>query len=232
MDLSRRHMLMVGAGAGAFLVAGCDNNTGNAQAGDKSTVNTADNETPTEYAPTGDLMKPLAFEDRFIGNEDAKVTVIEYSSPTCSHCGNFHNNVYPQFKEQYIDSGKIRFVVRPFVRNILDAVVYMLAASQEEGVNVDYYEILKVYFASQRTWASSETPRDAIAEIALNNGFTQETFDASLTNQALFKELELLRTQAIEEFNLSATPSFFVNGKLIEGVVPLENWAKEIDPLL
>ncbi len=80
--------------------------------------------------------------------------------------------------------------------------------------------------------ATSETPRDAIAEIALNNGFTQETFDASLTNQALFKELELLRTQAIEEFNLSATPSFFVNGKLIEGVVPLENWAEEIDPLL
>lgn len=232
MDFSRRQMLMVGAGAGAFLLAGCDNNNGNAQANNKSVVNTANTETPTEYAPTGDLMKPLAFQDRWIGNDDAKVTVIEYSSPTCSHCGTFHTSVFPQFKEKYIDSGKIRFVVRPFVRNILDAVVYMLAASEEEGVNVDYYDILAKYFETQRTWAASETPRDAIAEVALNNGFTQETFNASLTNQALFKELELLRTQAIEEFKLSATPSFFVNGKLIEGVVSLDDWAKEIDPLL
>ncbi len=73
------------------------------------------------------LMAPAGIPDKVLGSPDAKVTVIEYASPTCPHCASFHSNVYPQLKTEYIDTNKIQFVPRPFMRNVLDAVVFMLA---------------------------------------------------------------------------------------------------------
>ncbi len=64
--------------------------------------------------PVEELMKPGALPDLAIGKADAPVTIVEYASLTCSHCANFHNNVYPALKEKYIDTGKVRFILREF----------------------------------------------------------------------------------------------------------------------
>jgi len=167
--------------------------------------------------------------DRPMGNPDAKVTVIEYASPTCPFCTAFHVDVYPHLTAQYIDSGKIKFILRPFVRNALDAVVFLLAETAEGEA---YHTIVDTYFSTANQWSGSSKPRDALLAVALQLGFTEERFEAALTNQTLFEGMELVRDQALEEFDLSGTPTFYVNGKQLSGGKTLEELAVEIDPLL
>lgn len=176
------------------------------------------------------LLQPAGgVADHPIGNKDAKVTVIEYLSPTCPHCKAFLDNVYPQLKTEYIDTDKIQFIPRPFVRNVLDAVVFMLAEAAGEA---KYHEVVDTYFKTQNDWAISQTPADAMFAIAQQLGFTKETYDAALTNQALFSGLETMRDQASKEFQLQGTPTFYINGKMLTGEASLEALKAEIDPLL
>jgi protein-disulfide isomerase len=171
----------------------------------------------------------VAVPDKVLGDADASVTVIEYASPTCPHCATFHNDVYPQFKEEYIDTGRVQYILRPFVRNVLDAVVFMLAEAAGEK---RYFEVINTYFRTMDQWAAAERPRDAIFEIATELGFTEQSFEAALTNQDLFTAMETMRDQALEEFNLEGTPTFYINGKQLTGGKTLEELKAEIDPLL
>lgn len=171
----------------------------------------------------------VALPDRVLGPSDARVTVIEYASPTCPHCAAFSNDVYPQFKTDYVDTGKVKFLLRPFVRNVLDAVVFMLAYAAGDD---QYHSVIETFYRTQDQWASSETPRDAILVIAKQLGFTDQTFDAALTNQELFAAMETMRQQALDEFKLEGTPTFYINGKQLTGDKTLEQLKAEIDPLL
>lgn len=175
------------------------------------------------------LMNPEGWTDiAILGAEDAAATVIEYSSPTCPHCAAFHTDTYAEFKEQYIDTGKTRFILRPFVRNVLDAVVFLLAeAAGEDG----YHGVVATYFETQGIWSRSETPRDALQAVALQLGFTEESFEAALTNQELFAGMEAVRDQALNEFDLSGTPTFYVNGKQLSGNKTTSQLAAEVIPL-
>ncbi len=171
----------------------------------------------------------VAVPDRVLGSVDAKVTVIEYASPTCPHCAKFHNEVYAQFKTEYIDTGKVKFILRPFVRNVLDAVVFMLADAAGEE---QYHTVIATYFKTQEQWGVAEKPRDALLAIAKQLGFTDQSFEAALTNQELFTAMETMREQALDEFKLEGTPTFYINGKQLTGDKTLEQLKAEIDPLL
>jgi protein-disulfide isomerase len=214
VKFTRRDTLMLAAAASAAGLAGL----GTAQAQEEG-----------KMFDVAKLMAPMGVPDHVEGAADAKVTVIEYASPTCPHCAAFHNDVYPQFKTDYIDSGKIKFVLRPFVRNVLDAVVFLVA---EAAGPEAYHNVVATYFKTQDTWAASDKPRDALLAIALQLGFTEESFEAALTNQDLFKAMEAMREQALNEFGLTGTPTFYVNGKQLTGDKTLEELAAEIDPLL
>ena len=171
----------------------------------------------------------VALTDHPLGSETAPVTVIEYASPTCPHCATFHNTVYPAFKAEYVDTGKVKFIVRPFVRNIFDAVVFMLA---EAAGPEQYHNIVEAYFRTHTQWTTAERPRDALLDIAKQLGFTDATFDAALTNDELFTNLEQMRDQALNEFGLQGTPTFYVNGRQLTGDKTLEELAAVIDPLV
>jgi protein-disulfide isomerase len=171
----------------------------------------------------------VAVPDHVLGAETAPVTVIEYASPTCPHCAAFHNNVYPLVKSEYIDTGKVKFVVRPFVRNVLDAVVFMLA---EAAGPEQYHSVVETYFKTQDQWGLAEKPRDAILAIAKQLGFTDASFDAALTNTELFNKMETMRQQAMEEFKLEGTPTFYINGQQLTGDKTIEDLRAVIDPLV
>ncbi|MET3926435.1 thioredoxin domain-containing protein [Devosia sp. 2618] len=214
MNFTRRDTLMLAAAASALSLCGVA--TASAAEGDMIDI-------AKLMAPAGGVA------DHVKGSESAPVTVIEYASPTCPHCATFSNTVLPDFTTRYIDTGKVKLVLRPFVRNVLDAAVFMLA---EASGPTNYHNVVATYFKTQNTWAASDTPRDAILEIAKQLGFTQETFDAALTNQALFTGMEALREQALNDFGLTGTPTFYVNGKTLTGDKTLEQLAAEIDPLI
>src|SRR6185312_16192654 len=114
------------------------------------------------------------------GNKDAKVTVIEYGSAQCPHCGNFHRDVFPELKSKYIDTGKIKFIFRPFALSIYDVVVFMLA---EIAGPDQFYAVLDAYYNSQEKWDFAEydpsrtkEEADAIQAIALQLGFTEDSY--------------------------------------------------------
>jgi len=214
VKFTRRDTLMLAAAASALSLCGVA--TANAAEGDMIAVDKL-------MAPAG------GYVDHTEGSKSAPVTVIEYASPTCPHCAAFSNDVLPAFRESYVDTGKVLLVTRPFMRNVLDAAVFMLA---DAAGPENYHNVLSTFFKTQVTWAASDKPRDAILEVAKQLGFTQETFDAALTNQDLFTGLEAVRDQALNEFGLVGTPTFYVNGKTLSGDKSLEELAAAIDPLV
>ncbi len=212
MNLNRRDTLILAASAALASHYGL----GVAQAQEGTTKDVA-------------ALADVALPDHVLGSESAPVTVIEYASPTCPHCAAFHNDVYPAIKEQYVDTGKVRFILRPFVRNVLDAVVFMLA---EAAGPEQYHTIVETYFRTHAQWTASQTPRDDLLAIAKQLGFTDATFDAALTNQELFDKMEGMREQALDAFSLSGTPTFYVNGVQLTGDKSLEEMAAVIDPMV
>ena len=229
--MANRRNILMGAGAVAIVaVAG----TAYYLVAKPETASAVEGAVPAP-APgaTFDVVKLLTpaggYTDHFEGAADAKVVMIEYLSPTCSHCAAFANDVYPGLKSAYIDTKKIKFIPRPFMRNVLDAVVFMLADAAGEA---KYHDVIATFFKTQDQWVASDKPNDAIFAIAQQLGFTKESYDAALTNQTLYTGLEAVQKQALDEFKLQGTPTFYINGKMLTGESTLEALKAEIDPLL
>jgi len=215
LNITRRNLLLLSAAASAASISGLSPSLG--AEGDVYDVAL--------------LMQPDGIADRAIlGAPDAPVTVIEYAAPTCPHCAAFHARTYPALKKDFIETGKVRFILRPFLLNVLDAVVFMLAYSKED--DAAYHNVIDVFFDKQAAWARSEKPRDAILAVALELGFTEESFNKALTNQDLFEGMKKLREQAVNDFGLTGTPTFYINGKMLSGDKSIEQMAAEINPLL
>lgn len=158
-----------------------------------------------------ELMKKTPLQELSIGSPDAKVTVVEYASLTCPSCQNFHLNVLPGLKTKYIDTGKVRLILRIWPRDTRDAAGYMLAlcAGGEKS-----YPLVSALFQRQREWAFIEgSPTEKLLEIAKQVGFTKETFEKCLTNQKLLDDITTERDRATKDFVIEATPTFFINGK-------------------
>jgi protein-disulfide isomerase len=214
MKLDRRHFIVAGgavaaAGALAFYRFGDDPLTGmqlpglseaSAQSGDLASLH----ETP-------------ALGERSLGEADAPVTVIEYASATCGHCANFHNESFPALKEDYIDTGKVRFVFREFPLDELALAAFMLARCAPEN---RYFPIIDVLFEEQQSW--TRNAREELLKIARMAGFTPESFEECLQNEDVAKGILEIRSTAAEQYGVQSTPTFFINGEMIAGNKPDE----------
>jgi protein-disulfide isomerase len=183
---------------------------------------------PTEVS-VDELMKPGPLADLVLGNADAPITVVEYASMTCGHCAHFHTTVFPTLKEKYVDTGKVRFIMREFPLDNLAAAASMLARCAGDGKT---FPLISVLFAKQDDWAFVKgDPRPELLKFAKQAGFTQETFEKCLTDQKLLDDISAVRTRASETFGVNSTPTFFVNGKKLNGVA-LEDFEKAFSPIL
>lgn len=169
---------------------------------------------PGEVA-VDELMKAGPLPDLALGKDDAPVTIVEYASMTCGHCAAFHNTVFPKIKEKYVDTGKVRFILREFPLDNLAAAASMLArcAGGEKT-----YPLITDLFAKQETWAFVQgNPVPAMFQLTQAHGFTKETFDKCLTDQTLLNNITATRERANKSFSVRSTPTFFVNGRRLEG---------------
>jgi protein-disulfide isomerase len=183
---------------------------------------------PTEI-PLDELMKPGPLPDLVLGKEQAPITVVEYASMTCGHCAHFHTTVFPTLKEKYIDTGKVRLIMREFPLDNLAAAASMLARCAGEGKT---FPLISVLFAKQDDWAFVKgDPRPELLKFAKQAGFTQESFEKCLKDQKLLDDISAVRSRASETFGVSATPTFFVNGKKLNGV-GIEDFEKAFEPIL
>jgi protein-disulfide isomerase len=176
-----------------------------------------------------ELMKPGPLGEKALGREDAPVTVIEYASMTCGHCANFHKTVYPHLKSTYIDTGKVRLILREFPLDPLAAAVFMLARCAPED---KYFDMVSLFFEQQTAWTRTDQPVDALFNLSKQVGFTQESFRQCLTNQGLLDGVNAVKDRGAEQFKVNATPTFFVNGQRVKDFQSIEAVDKTLAPLL
>jgi protein-disulfide isomerase len=172
------------------------------------------------------LMEPPAMGEMALGVETAPVTVIEYASASCPHCAAFANDVLPALTKDYIDTGKMRLIFREFPHNDAAMGAFMVArcAPKEK-----YFPLIEIYFKTQNNWV--EKPLEGLRAIALQAGFTEQTFMACLNNQEVAKNIFAVRQKA-EGFGVQGIPTFFINGERYEGENTLEAFKSKIDSLL
>jgi protein-disulfide isomerase len=184
-----------------------------------------------DEVPVDELMKPGPLPDQILGKADAPVTIVEYASLTCSHCANFHNTVYPALKEKYIDTGKVRFVLREFPLDNLAAAAAMLARCAGGDAS---HAMISVLFKTQEKWAfvrGSAVPE--LFKLAQQAGFTQERFDTCLNDKPTLGLIVSARDKASKDFGVNSTPTFFINGKRLKGRTDtIESFDQALAPLL
>ena len=220
----------------AALLAACGDSGGGGQAQAPEAPATPAPATPPAASlptPSGkvDMAKLLAegaLPEKTIGNADAPVTIVEYASLTCGHCANFHAETLPAIKEKYIDTGKARMVFREFPFDPRAEAGFMLARCADDK----YFAMVDVLFKQQRNWAPVDNAREALLQIARLAGFSQEQFEACLTDQKLLEDVRAVRTRGANDFGIDATPTFFINGNKYSGAMKVAEMSAVIDSLL
>jgi protein-disulfide isomerase len=167
-------------------------------------------------------------DDIPLGSKDAPVTIIEYASMTCPHCAAFEVTTFPKLKEKYIDTGKVRFIMREYPLDRLAAAAFMLArcAGPEK-----YNALVETLFQQQQKWAVKE-PLPPLLAIAKQAGFTQQSFDSCINDKALLAKVTEMRDRGSQKFKVDSTPTFFINGEKHSGAMSIEELDKIIQPLL
>lgn len=177
-------------------------------------------------APEGFDNPPLP--EKTIGSPDAPVTLTEYASMTCGHCRAFHKEVWPTIKEEYVDTGKVRFRLREFAFDPLAAAGFMLARC---APNDGYFAMVDVLFDRQSQWRNAQNPAQELFNISKLAGFTRENFETCLKDQALLNKINASFEQG-KTFGVTGTPTLFVNGEKVEGGYGLDNVRKALDAKL
>ncbi|MDR7031639.1 protein-disulfide isomerase [Mesorhizobium sp. BE184] len=245
--MSRRTVLSTLAAVPAALaLAACSDSGEEANAADakpaapaqpaaSTATDTAAPATPAAAAPESagnvdmaQLLKPGALPEKSLGKDDAKVTIVEYASMTCPHCAHFAETTYPELKTKYIDTGKVRYILREFPFDPRAEAGFMLARCSGDN----YFAMVDVLFKQQDSWVAVENVKDSLLQISKLAGFTQETFNACLTDQKLLDDVRAVQKRGADEFKVDSTPTFFINGKTYKGALSIAEMSAIIDPML
>lgn len=228
--IPRRTVLasLVAVPAAAAFLSSCSD-SGSAQAQTSSTASAAaDAPQPAGTVDMAKLLEEGSLPEKILGEADAPVTIVEYASMTCGHCANFHNNTLPAIKENYIDTGKARMIMREFPFDPRAEAGFMLARCAD----TKYFAMVDVLFKQQQAWAGVENAREALLQISKLAGFSQESFEACLTDQKLLDDVRAVRARGASEFGVDATPTFFINGNKYSGALTVAEMSAIIDSML
>ncbi len=177
------------------------------------------------------LFAPAAspLPEQALGSATAPVTIVEYASLTCSHCAAFHTNTYPTLKSKYIDTGKVRFILREFPFDPVATAGFMLARCMPAD---KYFPMVSTLFDTQRAWAFGNNPAQGLLTVAKQAGMSEADFEKCLTDKDLAEKVQASAQYANKELGVDSTPTFFINGKKMTGALSVADLEKELTPLL
>lgn len=184
--------------------------------------------TPGESVAAVNPLLEINKDDRVLGKPDAPITIIEYASMTCPHCAHFANEVLPQLKKKWIDTGKVKLVLRDFPLDEMALKASMIARCAPPG---RFYAFVDTMFATQQKWVIASDPQAALARIAKLGGMGESEIDACLKNTALENKIVEGRLVASKDLNVNATPTFFINGTKFSGTPTTEEFDKALSAL-
>jgi len=167
--------------------------------------------------------------DMALGRASARVTVIEYASVGCPHCAEWRHDVFPALKAKYIDTGRMRFVVREMITG--DATIatagFMLARCAGPA---KYFQVVDAVYARQpEMWGKTANAGAVLGEIAKSAGMTEDAYEACIDDQ---KGLDALNARVAlhNKDKVDSTPTFFVNGKRYDEPLTLAQVAAAFRP--
>jgi protein-disulfide isomerase len=179
-------------------------------------------------APPAEAAVSVAPEEA-LGNPQAKVTVIEYASASCPHCARVNNEVLPELKKKYIDTGKVRYVFREMLTDPVSfaGTAFMMARC---GGDKNYFAVLDdVFHEQQEIYQSGDLP-GGLLKIGAKYGLDKDKINACMSDKAV-KAMNQRADQAGKD-GMQYTPTFLIGGSKLEGEKTLDDLSAVIDPLL
>ena len=164
------------------------------------------------------------------GNNDAKVTIIAYESLTCSHCADFHKNVYPQLKKDYIDTGLVKIEFRHFP---LDVAAFNASKISQCKSN-ESLKILNSLYSNQQAWVRGknvEEINDNLKTFIKNQGFDLD-FEKCINDKKIEDYVLNDRIEGTKKFKVNATPTIIINNKKFEKPLNYKNLKKSLEKLI
>jgi protein-disulfide isomerase len=149
------------------------------------------------------------------GAKTAKIEVMEYGSFTCPVCARFASEVLPQLKAEYIDTGKVRFIFRNFVRDRYDMAVAAISRCTTSADTAK--ELTETFFVRQNDWIRTDNPYEAMASIAEEHGIDKEKLGECVSSRSLQEHMVEMRNFGIESYQITHVPTILVNGAVIKG---------------
>jgi protein-disulfide isomerase len=165
-----------------------------------------------------------------VGNKDAKITILVYESLTCSHCANFHANVYPELKRDYIDTGIAKIEFRHFPLDIAALNASKISQCKNDGRS----EILNSLYLNQSKWVKGQTIKDVNEN--LKKFLKSEQFEVDFNKCTTNKDIEDFilndRVEGVKKFKVNATPTIIINDKKFEKSLNYKNLKKTLEKLI
>ena len=164
------------------------------------------------------------------GQDDAKITIIAYESLTCSHCADFHNNIYPLLKKEFIDTGLVKIEFRHFPLDIV-----ALNASKISQCKQDQsLEIMMSLYSDQQAWIKGKTIEEAnenLEKFVANKNFNLD-FEKCISDKKIEDFVLSDRIEGTKKFEINSTPTIIINGKKFEKTLNYKNLKKSLEKLI
>lgn len=176
-----------------------------------------------------DVLAETPLPEMSLGRPDAPVVIVQYASMTCPYCRRFLLESFPALKREYIDQGKVRFILRaefPIGKQSGLATIALRCAPPDK-----YFTLYEKLMTQQASWVSQEVRPDPIFEVAKQVGLTRAQFDACRQDEALIKRLNAVKERG-RTLGVIGTPNFFIQGKLVKKVIGIAEIREMIDPIL
>ena len=173
---------------------------------------------------------PNSIQKIYEGNEDAKITIITYESLTCGHCADFHKNVYPKLKKEFIDTGLVKIEFRHFPLDMAALNASKIALCNNDGKS----DLLHFLFSNQKKWVTGETV-EAINENLkklLKNENIVIDFEKCTNNKNIEDHVLNDRIEGVKKFKVNATPTIIINNKKFDKPLNYKNLKKSIEKLI
>ena len=165
-----------------------------------------------------------------VGNKDAKITIIAFESLTCSHCANFHKNVYPELKKEYLDTGLAKIEFRHFPLDIAAFNASKVAQCKNDG-NAD---ILESLYANQQKWVKGSSIEEANKNLQIflkNEGFSID-FESCVNNKNIEDFVLNDRIDGSKNFKINSTPTIIINNEKFEKKLNYKNLKKALEKMI
>ena len=165
-----------------------------------------------------------------VGNKDAKITIIAFESLTCSHCANFHKNVYPELKKEYLDTGLAKIEFRHFPLDIAAFNASKVAQCNNDGNS----DILESLYANQQKWVKGSSVEEANKNLQIflkNEGFSID-FESCVNNKNIEDFVLNDRIEGAKNFKVNATPTIIINNEKFEKKLNYKNLKKALEKMI